>query len=406
MAKKKKEGQSELFDLDAHESECLEHGDKHSARPQKFLTKQTSIRHLAFGFQNEFNLLGHVADYVDQLPLTAIDRRVETVNGHCEPITISGEIVQSKTVSYNYKLTITPSARFSQNIITSANGKNRFEYEPILHDIRDHPNCIIFRPGPREDLVEKALRRIARRQATSDPRLPVYRAGFTLYQLRKELLRSGHDIRWSDLRDSLHILANTGITLTIMTPDQREVSYQTNFISGLTWGSKAKNSELYDPENSRCFCTLNDIVAYSLITERYQAFQYDLYMRLTTFLSRRILVTLSLEWRNSHIQTGYVRSMNELILRYQSHLSDRLFNDYRLMKRALDELVKMDVLSRYTMEKVVTGKSRARKDYAITMYPTARFVGTQIESIGDRTMREERHSLKRPTMQPLFGEDE
>ena len=168
----------------------------------------------------------------------------------------------------------------------------------------------------------------------------------------------------------------------------------------MTWGSSATNSDLYNPEYDRCYCTLNELIAYRLIEESYQAFQFDIYMRLTSFIARRILVTLSLEWRNAHVQSGYKRSMNELLLRYQSKLNPRMFNDYRLIVRALDELVAMNVLSKYTAEKITTGSKREDKDYEVIMYPTARFVSTQIESIGDRTMRSERRELNRPTLQP------
>tara|TARA_R110002124_G_scaffold128157_10_gene288630 strand:+ start:6064 stop:7275 length:1212 start_codon:yes stop_codon:yes gene_type:complete len=397
MAKIKNEKQKEIFDPNDDGSPGI--GINTLIRPERFLKSNDERKNLAFGYQNRFNLLGHVADFVDQLPLTSVNRQVKTENGRCDPITTKGKIQQSKTSYFTYSLTITPNARFARTHFFSA-GKERYSYEPIDHDIQDHPNCVIFRPGPREDLVEKALRRIARRQAGSDQRHPVYKAGFTLYMLRKELKSYGHDIRWSDLRDALHILSNTSIFITIVTHDNKTIHHQTNFINGMTWGSSATNSDLYNPEYDRCYCTLNELIAYRLIEESYQAFQFDIYMRLTSFIARRILVTLSLEWRNAHVQSGYKRSMNELLLRYQSKLNPRMFNDYRLIVRALDELVAMNVLSKYTAEKITTGSKREDKDYEVIMYPTARFVSTQIESIGDRTMRSERRELNRPTLQP------
>lgn len=375
-------------------------------RPERFKQKNDELKSLAFGVQNRFNLLGHVADFVDQLPLTSVDKQVKTVNGHCDPITTTGVINQGKNTSFTYTLTITPNARFEQKEYYAA-GRKRYSYTPIDHNIQDHPNIVIFRPGPREDLVEKALRRIARRQADTSTNAPIYKAGFTLYQLRKELKEFGHDIRWDDLRDALHILSNTGIVITIVTNTNRTIQHQTNYINSMTWGSRAINSKIKQGLTSedRCYCTLNEFIARRLMEESYQAFQFDIYMRLSSFIARRILITLSLEWRNAHVQSGYKRSMNELLYRYQSKLNPRLFNDFRLIERALKELVSMGVLSKYETQKVSTGASRDKKDYEVTMYPTAAFVSTQIESVGDRTMRAERLELNRPTLQPDESND-
>ena len=398
------DAQSEMFDSDGTEP-AKSSAKRTLLRPEKHNPKDTKNKHFAFGWQDEFNLLGHIVDVFDQLPLYSVERRVEATNGSFEPITMSAEIVQSKTMSFSYKLTITPNARFAQHVEVLESGKTKISYEPILHDFKEHPNAVVFRPGPREDSVEKAIRRIARRLTTSNPKSPVYKAGFTLYQLKKELQRSGHSIRWDDLRESLHILSNTGITLTLTTPDGKEINYKTDFISGLSTGSRVKSAKHFNPAQDRCYCTLNDIVAYSLRTERYQALQHDLYMRMSSFLARRILATISIEWRNAHTQTGYERSMNDLILRYNDSLSDRLNDDMRLTKKAMDELVAKEILSRYEMHKVVTGTKRAGKDFRVIMFPTSRFVGTQIEAIRDRTIRTERNELGQPSYQLELGDE-
>lgn len=365
---------------------------KHFAKAKDQMTS------LAFGWQNEFNLLGHVVDIFDQIPLYNWDRRVPAKDGVAQPITIPGSITQGKE-KYTYNVTITPNARFLEHTEITRSGKTRTRLEPLDHNIQDHTNIVVLRPGHREDSVEKAIRRLARRLNGSTPTAPVYRAAFTLYQLKSELDRSGHKMKWDELRESLHILSNTGITLTVETQDGRKINYKTSFISSLLMGSRNPNAKHYNPDSDRCYCTLNDVVAYCLQSERYQAFQHEIYLKLNTFLARRILAALSIEWRNAHAETGYERSMNELIMRGNCVLSERLNDDYRIMKKALDELQLHGVLSKYEMEKVVTGTGRAGRDYRIFLYPTSAFVTTQIEAIKDRTIRTERFSLRRPTLQ-------
>lgn len=347
---------------------------------------------LAFGWQNEFNLLGHVVDIFDQIQLYNWERRVPAKDGVAQPITIPGSITQGKE-KYSYNLTITPNARFVEHTEVTSGGKTRTRLEPLDHNIQEHQNIVVLRPGHREDSVEKAIRRLARRLNGSTPSAPVYRAAFTLYQLKTELDRSGHKMKWDDLRESLHILSNTGITLTVETQGGRKINYKTSFISSLLLGSRNPNAKHYSPDNDRCYCTLNDVVAYCLQSERYQAFQHEIYLKLNTFLARRILAALSIEWRNANVATGYDRWMNELIIRSNCTLSARLNDDFRLMTKALDELVLHGILSEYRTEKVVTGKGRAGRDYRLTLFPTAAFVSTQIEAVRDRTTRSERQGM-------------
>lgn len=381
--------------------------------PEKFIHKHGALRALAFGNQNKFNLLGHVANYVDQLPLHSTDRIVEMKNGVPQPITIDGRIIQSKSVFFDYKLTINPNARFARIVTITPSGKEKVEYRPVLHNFEDYEDIIYFRPGPREDLVEKALRRISMRQAGDSAGKPIYCARFSIYELRQELLRFGHHLRWSDIRDSLHILSHTTFTFSIMSENEQAPANRVSpaynayskkgitsaYITSLVWGSRATNSPLYNPDQQYCYCTLNELIAHSLATERYQAFQYDIYMRMTSFIARKLFSILSLEWRNSNSKLPYKRSMNELLLRFQSHLNERLANDVRTMKRALDELIFYNVLQSYDFDKQNNGVGRHRTDFIITMTPTSGFVQTQIESVNDRTMRESRLELGLPTLQ-------
>jgi hypothetical protein len=70
-------------------------------------------------------------------------------------------------------------------------------------------------PGVREELVERALRKMAvQRQieATLDAdekQRPIFPIVFTLSQLRAELAAAGHDMKISQLREALYVLGNS-----------------------------------------------------------------------------------------------------------------------------------------------------------------------------------------------------
>lgn len=381
--------------------------------PERFLAKGGQLRALAFGHQSRFNLLGHVANYIDQIPFFAAERTVEMVNGAPVSTTIDGRIVQSKEVCIDYKLTITPGARFAKSIRVTDSGKTVVEYEPVLHNFSDHAELVYFKPGPREDLVDKALRRIAQRQAQPGSRKIAYCARFTIYDIRRELQSFGHWLQWKDIRHAIHVLSNTTFTFSIMSGNEPQSSGRhvaaysakgltSTYITSLEWGSRVADSEIYNPERDHCFCYLNELISHTLSTESYQAFQYNLYMRMSSFMARKLFSVLSLEWRNSNTEQPYRRSLNELLLRFQIGLSSRLSNDVRTMKKALDELVSFNIIARYEIEKVSRGVGRYNQDYIITLFPTSQFVQTQIEAVKDRKIREARHALNRPSLQLTF----
>lgn len=361
---------------------------KHTAR-QRDINK-SPVSSLGFGSQDPFNVIGHIVDF-DRLPFYHVSRLVPSENGPAEPATITGRI-RSPNGPIDYQLTITPGAYFADHDEVTPSGRVRQRLEPLVHNIQDHKRVVVLRPGHREDSVEKGIRRLAVK-GVKKPGEPIYRATFSLYQLKTELDASGHCIKYSDLRESLHILANTSIALTVKLPDGKALTLSTKYISGLILGSKAHNAQ-YDNNAEVCSCTLNEVVAHSLTREAYQAFQYETYMRLPNFLSRRIFVALSIEWRNANTETDYSRSMNEFILGANLPLSGRLNDDYRMVVKAMEELKTAGVLASYDMgQKETTGRGRAGRDYIIKMRPTAAFVGTQIEAIGDRKKREARHEL-------------
>lgn len=375
---------------------------KPTRQPAKFRSKTQDDPNsqLAFGWQDQYNLLGHVADLFDQLGLYAPERRVSSIDGLAKPITLSGRVSHGK-VKFKYDVSITPAARFSEHTEIGTNNRTKTKLEPIDHNIENYKSIVILRPGHREDSVEKAIRRLATRTDTGKNGAPVYNSSFTLYGLRQELLRTGHDVKFPDLRESLHILSNTGITLTVENDEGVKVTYRTSYLQGLTMGSRRVDAKHYNPDSDRCHCSLNDIVAKSLSSESYQAFQYEIYMSLSLFLARRFMSILSIEWRNAHPDTRYERSMNELLTRAGQTLSVRVNDDYRATIKALDELKTQGILRLYETEKVITANGRAGKDYKLFLYPTSAFVTTQIEAIQDRTKRTERHSLRRPSLQKV-----
>ena len=71
----------------------------------------------------------------------------------------------------------------------------------------------MFYPSVREEIIEDVLRKFAtdaKRNEFLDDRLSVK---FTLYDLWKELRKTGHTYNYSKIKESLQILANTKLEI-------------------------------------------------------------------------------------------------------------------------------------------------------------------------------------------------
>ena len=138
-----------------------------------------------------------------------------------------------------------------------------------------------YYPGPREELVEDALRKIACEHMNG-----VYlndKAGvqFTLYELKQELKAHGHQIHHNMLMMSLAICRRT--TLHLSTEDGGVVLDSSIFPELLL---ATRKDWLESPKETRCYVQFNLLVTQCLHQLSYRQFDYGTAMTYTHRLSR------------------------------------------------------------------------------------------------------------------------
>ena len=94
----------------------------------------------------------------------------------------------------------------------------RVTISPAVIKTRGAPAVIVM-PGQREDLVEKALRKLAAETVESwgveidqdQGGRPAFSLRFTLYQIRKLLAETGHDFKTVEIDEALRVLQGSNI---------------------------------------------------------------------------------------------------------------------------------------------------------------------------------------------------
>jgi hypothetical protein len=224
-----------------------------------------------------------------------------------------------------------------------------------------------YYPGPREELVEDALRKL-----TSDRLNGVYLDNdvgvqFTLYELKEELTRNGHSISLNDLKKSLEICKNTTIKIFSINGDD-ECILHANIFQVLAISTR--KDWLKNPKKARCYVKFNPLVTKSVNTLTYRQFDYTKYMaykhRLTRWFHKRLF--------HNFTQAGIGQTFN---IRLSTIMRDSGMHIYKNnsknvgeVEKALNELQKFGVISEYEKEESRGAKNKIL-EVKYTLYPSA-----------------------------------
>jgi hypothetical protein len=217
-------------------------------------------------------------------------------------------------------------------------------------------------PLEREQLVEEALRKIA-----CDKKNGVYldnKAGvqFNLKHLQKELKTRGHTINYPDLIESLIICHTTNIA--IKSADAKGIVSSTLFPVLLF---SSRKDWIADPQNAKFYVQFNPLVTESIRTLSYRQFDYELFMKLRSPLTRWFYKRLSHHFINAASDLGYTILANTIIRDSGLVNCNRFPDSLRQIKNALEELVKYRAIVKVNTENRYDGKKIVDCKYDITM---------------------------------------
>ena len=225
-----------------------------------------------------------------------------------------------------------------------------------------------YYPGPREELVEEALRKLA-----CDRLNGVYlddQAGvqFTVYELHKELQSRGHDFGRTSLVESLRIGNESHLRVT---KDDGELVLGSPIFPVLLLARKKE--WIQHPKDARCYVQFHPLITQCISRLTYRQFDYAVYMGYTYRLSRWLHKRLA----HMYIQAGMLHPYTirlSTILRDSGTLeSAQNYNNSRGVERALDELTERQIILAVTKE-TFRGPRNRLLDIKYSFLPTTEFV--------------------------------
>lgn len=218
-------------------------------------------------------------------------------------------------------------------------------------------------PGPTEELIEEALRKIAI-DGRVDEREAISGVSFSLYQLRKELARTGHTRSLPQIKQSLDILSLSSMLVTGES-NGKKLKIASAIFQSMSMSSKIDDK---DGSESRCRVVFHPLVYHSFLCGTHRLVNYDKCMNYKANAAKRIHKRMSHNFTQAAPDLPYKISMNNLLSDFgmKVYKYPKITFD-RKLKGALEELVITGTISRYEVEAVVG-------DYTLLLYPSAEFV--------------------------------
>jgi hypothetical protein len=226
-----------------------------------------------------------------------------------------------------------------------------------------------FFPSSREELVEDALRKLASEGAGIflNNEAGAY---FTLYQLRKELLRIGHGYNIPDIKEAILICAQTN--MQVFSEDRKSVVVSNMFETlGLReWDDWKKHGN-----KSVAFVKFNHLVTQCIKDRTFRQINYDKCMSYKKTIARWLHKRISRHFIQADFTNSYTILFSTIIRDSGMKVYPQMRDNMRQIQDGLEEMKEKKVLREYHIEKILGGK-RGRKlvDAKGVLYPHHNFV--------------------------------
>jgi hypothetical protein len=225
-----------------------------------------------------------------------------------------------------------------------------------------------YYPGPREELVEEALRKLACDHLNGVYLGDLAGVQFTLYELTKELKSRGHDIKYTSLIEALRICHR--IDLSVYKGDGKIV-LEAPIFPILLLGSK--KDWLKAPKETRCYVQFHPLITQCISQLTYRQFDYGAYMTYKHRLSRWLHKRLSHTYTQAGFLSPYTIRMSTIMRDSGTYQAADQHENMRRINEALTELNDRQVLLSITKD-MVRGPRNRIVDVKYTMLPTIDFI--------------------------------
>ena len=256
--------------------------------------------------------------------------------------------------------------------------EREFKYQDTIYSLKikparaedRHGHELEYYPSEQEELVEEALRKIA-----CDGLNGVYLAKgagvqFTMYELRKELMKRGHGMSHSELLRSLLISRGAGLRIEKKGGEKDVILDSSIFPTVMISSWKDWKN---DPKNTYCYVQFNPLVTVSIEALTYRQYDYETLMSYKYQLSRWFHKRFYHRFTNASLLKPY-NILLSTVKRDSGLLNNaRITQDIKYLERTFDEMREKNIIFGFERE-VRRGQRNRINDVLYTMMPAIDFI--------------------------------
>ena len=198
-------------------------------------------------------------------------------------------------------------------------------------------------PGPREEIIEEALRKFAVNghafeSEGEDKGVGVF---FTVSMLRKELSRTGHSYSHQEVLEALDVMSSAVVEVSLGTKGKGRDAVRGNMLNNLMLTSRDQYQE---NSATKCYATFHPLVTQGIRRQQFRLYDYSVSMALKSDLARYMFKRLSHYWAQAALDAPYGFKLVTFLSSTPRGLSEKMKDNLRAVRNALKVLVEGDVI--------------------------------------------------------------
>lgn len=243
-------------------------------------------------------------------------------------------------------------------------------------------------PSRREELVEDALRKIAvEGQSLYLGNLAGVK--FSLYQLQKELKKTGHSYSLDQIKDALQICTRTSLSVT---SEDGDTVFDDHMFE--TVGLQTREDWKGTGKKTLAFVRFNFLITRGIETKTFRQINYEQSMSYKKVIARQLHKRMSHHYTQASYTTPYSILLTTIIRDFGIKRYKNLGDNFRDAKKALEEMHEKGVIMACDIEKIPDEKKANKMaDVKFTLKPSINFV-TEMKRFNQRQIElENRKSI-------------
>lgn len=199
-------------------------------------------------------------------------------------------------------------------------------------------------PGPREEIIEEALRKFAVNGHAFESEGETKEVGvfFTVSMLRKELARTGHAYSHQEVLEALDVMSSAVVEVGLATAKGKgRDTVRGNMLNNLMLTSRDQYQE---NSSTKCYATFHPLVTQGIRRQQFRLYDYSVSMGLKSHLARYMFKRMSHYWAQAALNAPYEFKLVTFLSSTPRGVSGKMKDDLRAVRNALKALVEGDVI--------------------------------------------------------------